>query len=280
MSVTIDDYIRSIKEEIIFAKQNDVRGFLVKPSPAQLRNLCLLLLDEGLNSNDKVIFESFFSVTKDDVLRRKIENVDIDKFRPIRNLLEGTIDNPTIINLELTAILISFKSRPYKNFSKGFESEKIVEILNEGPKSETDDEMPIPVPTKKKNLKKIMYGGVGLVALSIFGIIGNNYISKKECQCMQWQVDHYEKVDCEMKNALGVTNISQVEVIDESAINLKKINVTPETTFFIKNKAVVYYCKVNDSTLEYYNAPGFHPVLDKPLKPITNYIIKKYIKKS
>ena len=92
MSVTIYDYIRSIKEEIIFAKQNDVRGFLVKPSPAQLRNLCLLLLDEGLNSNDKVIFESFFSATNEDDLRRKIENVDIDKFRPIRNLLEDEID--------------------------------------------------------------------------------------------------------------------------------------------------------------------------------------------
>ena len=50
MSVTIDDYIRSVKEEIISARQNDIRGFLVKPSPAQLRNLCLLLFDEGLNN--------------------------------------------------------------------------------------------------------------------------------------------------------------------------------------------------------------------------------------
>lgn len=95
---------------------------------------------------------------------------------------------------------------------------------------------------------------------------------------MQWQIDHYEKVDCEMKNALGAMSISQVEVMDESVIDLKKIEVSPETTFFIKNKAVIYYCKVNDSILEYYNAPGFHPVLEKPLKPITKYIIKKYIK--
>jgi hypothetical protein len=81
MSVTIDDYIRSIKEEIITARQNDVKGFLVKPSPAQLRNLCLLLFDEGLNSNDKVIFESFFRATKEDDLRKKIENIDIDKLK-------------------------------------------------------------------------------------------------------------------------------------------------------------------------------------------------------
>ncbi|MFT5761952.1 MAG: hypothetical protein ACI8WA_001076, partial [Polaribacter sp.] len=26
---------------------------------------------------------------------------------------------------------------------------------------------------------------------------------------MQWQIDHYEKVDCEMKNALGAMSISQ-----------------------------------------------------------------------
>ena len=128
MSVTIDDYIRSVKEEIISARQNDIRGFLVKPSPAQLRNLCLLLFDEGLNNTDKVIFESFFSATNDDDLRRKIENVDIDKFRPIRNLLEGEIDNPTTINLELTAILISYERRPYKNYSKCLELGKKVEI--------------------------------------------------------------------------------------------------------------------------------------------------------
>lgn len=275
MSVTIDDYIRSIKEEIIIAKQNDVRGFLVKPSPAQLRNFCLLLLDEGLNSNDKVIFESFFSVTKDDDLRRKIENVDIDKFRPIRNLLEDEIDKPTIINLELTAILISFKSRPYKIFSKGFIIENKEQVLDTIVSLKSVDEKSLVATPVINKFKRYIIGGLGIAVISF---VGYNYISKEDFQCMQWQNDHYEKVDCEMKNALGATNTSQVEVIDESAIGLKKINVTPETTFFIKNKAVVYYCKVNDSTLEYYNAPGFHPVLEKPLKPITKYIIKKYVK--
>jgi hypothetical protein len=278
MSVTIDDYIRSIKEEIITARQNDVKGFLVKPSPAQLRNLCLLLFDEGLNSNDKVIFESFFRATKEDDLRKKIENIDIDKFRPIKNLLEGSIGNPTTINLELTAVLISLKKRPYKNFSKGLEPEKRLEVLDKETSSQTFDEKSITIVPKKNNFKKRLYGGIGLVAISVFGIISNNYNSKKELQCMQWQIDHYEKVDCEMKNALGAMSISQVEVMDESVIDLKKIEVSPETTFFIKNKAVIYYCKVNDSILEYYNAPGFHPVLEKPLKPITKYIIKKYIK--
>jgi hypothetical protein len=238
----------------------------------------LLLFDEGLNNADKVIFESFFSATNADDLRKKIENVDIDKFRPIKNLLEGSIENPTTVNLELTAILISYKKRPYKNYSKCLELGKKVEISEEGYKSQITNEESISAPQKKRNFKKMLYGGVGVAALSVFGIIGNSYNSKNEFQCMQWQVDHYERVDCEMKNVLGATSISQIEVINENSIGLKKINVTPETTFFIKDRAVVYYCKMNDSILEYYNASGFHPILGKPLKPITKYIIKKYIK--
>ncbi|CAM3774379.1 hypothetical protein FLGE108171_14565 [Flavobacterium gelidilacus] len=279
MSVTIDDYIRSIKEEIIIARQNDLKGFLVKPSPAQLRNLCLLLFEEGLNNNDNVIFESFFSATKEDDLKKKIENVDIDKFRPIRNLIEGSIESPSIINLEMVAILISFKKRPYKNYSKGYEVEKKNwEVKNEiSPK--TFDEESIQLIHKKSKLKKMMFGGLGLVAISAVGIIGNSYNSKNDFQCMQWQIDHYEKVDCEMKNVLGTFSANHIEVINKKAIDLKKINVTPETTFFYKNKAAIYYYKVNDSVVEYYNGPGFHPLVEKPLKPITKYIIKKYIKK-
>lgn len=153
MSVTFDDYIRSVKEEIIIARQNDIRGFLVKSSPAQLRNLCLLLFDEGLNNNDKVIFESFFSATNDDDLRKKIENVDIDKFRPIRNLIEGAIYNPTPTNLELTAILISYKHRPYRNFYNRLVPVKKFELIKEESLFEMDDKLPIPVKPKKKEFK-------------------------------------------------------------------------------------------------------------------------------
>ena len=46
-------------------------------------------------------------------------------------------------------------------------------------------------------------------------------------------------------------------------------------TFFKNEKPLVWYSKVNGE-VELYDRPGFHPITDKPLKPITNYMIHKY----
>jgi len=79
-------------------------------------------------------------------------------------------------------------------------------------------------------------------------------------------------------------NIGSAEVIPLNQYvldNFKKITVSDTTTFF-KNgdydMPVVWYGKSsNKKEHEYFNRPGLHPETGKTLKPISRYIIKKYI---
>lgn len=68
-----------------------------------------------------------------------------------------------------------------------------------------------------------------------------------------------------------------VEPLDERVIHLKKIKVSDTTIFFKKGEAVIWYVKVGDG-VEFFNTHGRHPENNKPLKPVTQYIIDKYVK--
>ncbi len=93
---------------------------------------------------------------------------------------------------------------------------------------------------------------------------------------MQWQKDHYEPIDCQ-SNTNGFFSSAPVVPYDEDCIDLQKLEVCDTTTFFIGQKALVWYCKFNGK-IEYFDRPGYHPITNKALKPITPYMINKYIK--
>jgi hypothetical protein len=94
---------------------------------------------------------------------------------------------------------------------------------------------------------------------------------------MQWQKDHYELVDCSSVKQ-GITTQNEVKPIDNSTINLKKIEVNRQTQFFKNGKPVVWYSKIKGK-LYYFNSYGINPETGKPLKPITDYMIDKYVMK-
>ena len=106
--------------------------------------------------------------------------------------------------------------------------------------------------------------------VSAYGV--QQFISPKK-GCMQWQKDHYELVDCSIA---GIGIMNEIKPTVEEELKLKKIEVSIQTRFFQKNKAIVWYCK-NNGKQEYFNSAGFHPENGKPLKPISQYIIDKYI---
>lgn len=287
MRTTHKDYTEQIRSKIPLARDNDKTGFLTKPSPAQLRNYCLHLMQSGLSESDKLIFKSFFGVPKNEEnLSLYINQIDIDKFRPIQNFLEEKIINPTSLVIEMTAILIDFENRPYANFQKQNLDEKTIDyknntitivnetfqIENTANTSENNDNV------INKFKRKILVATLTL-STTIIAFLGFNFFknSSIKTNCMQWQSDHYEVVDCNKDEKMGFIGNNPKEIYNEELFKLRKIEVDENTTFFVDNKAVVFYIKVNDSTLEFYNAGGFHPISGKPLKPITKYIIKKYI---
>lgn len=112
-----------------------------------------------------------------------------------------------------------------------------------------------------------------LITLILMPIIGISayvgYESGKE-ECMVWDIDHYVMTECEGR-------LNERKFIPHIYNNLKKVKVYDTTTFFKKGEAQIWYDKSNGH-LDFFTAPGVHPVNGKTLKPITNYMIEKYVR--
>ncbi|MBZ4188856.1 hypothetical protein [Niabella beijingensis] len=89
--------------------------------------------------------------------------------------------------------------------------------------------------------------------------------------CMYWTGDHYQQISCTEK--LGDTLILALD--PEKLRSFKKI--TRPDTITGQSKGGVWYVKINGQ-IEFYTSDGYHPT-DRQLrlKPVTDYIIKKYI---
>lgn len=91
--------------------------------------------------------------------------------------------------------------------------------------------------------------------------------------CMQWTGNKYEMVDCDLKAA-----DNNIELLDPTLINLKKVQVCDTTTCFDKNGvAIIWYAKTANG-IDFFNAHGRHPENNSSLRPVTNYILKKYVR--
>jgi len=269
MAITTVDYLKAIKHHIIVAKQHDTTGILHRPSPAQLRNYCILLFDHGLSVQDDITFRHFFQVGKEDDLRKAMQQFDVDKLKSIQKFIEGTIESPNLQNLEFISVLLDFQPRPYGLFSK---KELVIQPKNS---SAVLAEKEVVLLLKKgyNSYKKIITGILIIISLCFGYVTKELFFPPKDC--MQWNGDHYELVDC---STYASGKSSTVQPIIKNEIGLKKIIPTDTTLFFKDGKAVVWYCKSKDS-IEFFNSFGTHPLNGKALRPVTHYIINKYLKK-
>ncbi|NHM01576.1 hypothetical protein [Flavobacterium difficile] len=278
--ITFNDYKNAIQSHYEIKKNEDITGILLHPSPAQLRNYCSLLLDNGLTPKDEAVFRNFFETKNGESLKKSIENCNTDKFRTIISFLKEKRDSEISLRVELAAVLIDFKPRPYHAFQK---TEVVTNEISNAPQEMGFQENISALaeyatnfngnPIKSNFKKKVAFGLMGLIGITSIGYTTKNTLFKNK-ECMQWQINHYEYVDCDQKALLRTYPILPV---DESLINLKKIEVNNQTVFFRNGKPVVWYCK-HKNKVTFYNSYGFDPETGKPLKPITKYMIKKYVK--
>lgn len=128
--------------------------------------------------------------------------------------------------------------------------------------------------TSKPEGRSFKKNKASIVALMLFLLGGSAYVgyeSGKE-DCMVWNEDHFERTNCS-----GTGN--EELLVTFRLGNFKKIiNADTITSFFKNGKVQVWYDKSNKE-LEFFTAPGIHPVNGKTLKPVTSYIIEKYIRK-
>ncbi len=171
----------------------------------------------------------------------------------------------------------SEKYEPIQNeeLEPTFAAEKTESFQNQG---STSAQVVSPISTfvniGKPPSKIWRYSGIAAV-LAGLGFI--SYLALQKKDCMQWSDNHYEEVSCDLKME-GIGTFNAPEPYDERIIDLRRIKVCDTTTFFKNEKAVVWYAKVGDS-VEFFNTHGMHPENGRALRPITPYIIHKYVVK-
>lgn len=284
--ITFEEYKNAIRIKYDVSKIEEVSGILLNPTPAQLRNLCLMRLDNCLTKTDASVFRMFFNVKEEEQLRKEMENFDIGKFKPIISFLKKEKDSDNVTRIELAAILVDFNPRPYNKYLlNGKISERsILDVIPLVEEKEANVDYFIEekwvekvIETKNNDGVKKKIVTILSVFLSLFfmGYTVKNMIFP-ERECMKWEGDHYEAVDCKNEK-LGIGNLTSVVVLNEDLLTFKKIEVNINTIFFKKGKPIVWYGKSFGGKYEYFNQPGLHPETEKTLKPISEYIIKKYI---
>lgn len=314
---TIEDYKEAIRAKYEKDINNPLSDDLRLLGQAYLRDLCWEKFEGGLSEDDLMVFTSFFGF-EFNPLKRNLFRDKTDKFRPIGTFLRRQTDLASREAVDLTAILVDFQHRPFRKFKeKGIinylkhpEDSKIPESLAGEyeeevddskkarisdfltsekilvcPEAETESEEIKPISLFiivkekiwEKLTKKILRTGLFVAVLLGLGFILSYYFFPKK-QCMQWNNDHYDLVDCNLK-INGVMVSSVIEPLDENRVELKKIKVCDTTTFFKNGKPIVFYARSGDS-LECFNQIAPHPERSNLyLKPITPHMINKYVRK-
>lgn len=272
---------KTYKEEIIkryaLAKVEDLSGILSMPTPAQLRDFCSMKCDKGLGRLDEELMKIFFETKTSESLKHSIEHCNIDKFKPVISFLKGEKDTENKIRVGIAAIIVDYNPRPFSKFS-GVEIENTDFESSEEKNSDETRFIKEVESLEKETIQKPNKRFVFILSALLIIVLGLTVkiVAFPQKQCMQWQGDHYEKVECQSEINNLYTS-SPIIPFDEDLHELGKLTVCDTTTFFKGGKAVVWYCKVGDVP-EFFDRPGFHPITGKSLRAITPYIINKYIK--
>ena len=166
----------------------------------------------------------------------------------------------------------------YKGYKDYITQNPKEEIIREAFPEYMNPELP------KRNFKDWVLSITIIVGILSFFILGVQFFSRKQDfpfeanKCMTWVKDHYEEVSCDLQ----FHPISGMQIMPYNVkliTNFRRIEVTILTSFFSEEtgEPLIWYYKNKDDEIEYFTAPGFHPVTGKTLKAITEYIIEKYV---
>lgn len=273
---------------------------LAQPTPAKLKKECIFICRERFDKRDEKALTTFFERSGDaKTFVQIIQRCETDRFRPLVNFLRNPTINTEDKNIELLAWLIDFKSRPYEigktyraNSQDVIREEQEAIDNTDRPRQASSGQLTYNIEAKEvPEIKPIVYGkpykslkNKSLIAALIVIIVVaiGFYFPKKNnkqgtstsdsAKCMYWTGDHYELVSCTQKR--GDTLVVGLDSV--RLVQIRRITIPDTITYQSIGK--VWYIK-RAGKLEFYTAGGQHPVYPHiMLRPITGYIIDKYIK--
>lgn len=227
----------------------------------------------------------FFEAKEGEIVKKAIDRVAVDKFKTIISFLKTEKDTDIRIRVELAAIMVDFKERPYRIFSKTEQNEVVKDPIHVALPVITQPEGHQPEKEISKSKGFAYWLGKNkliTIFLIIASLLGGFSLAKfvfTEKQCMQWQNDRYQVVNCiDPERKPSENNCIPLE---KSLLNFRKVEVSDTTVFFNKHgKPLFWYCKVKGKTKpDFFNSygNGYHPETGKNLNQISQYIIDKYV---
>jgi len=280
------DYQAAVLQSYLEKKgANQLSLNLIHSTAAKLRNECEVVAVKRYLKKDENTIRSFFG-QQDDLTGyvRAIKKFDPEKFKPLDSFLKGNIKNTDQKNIELLAWLIDFEPRPYRVDTALFNvadhgislasNEKNKEINEVGGENEQSAQVGnVQRVLTKEVLRPGTWKGIILVGLTALVIAGVYLFWGHSGQegCMIWMGDRYKQVSCNQKQGDAM-----VIALDTSKlVHFKKI--TKQDTITARSVGRVWYSKI-DNEVEFFTADGYHPVhVERHLKPLTLYMINKYI---
>ncbi|UUC43853.1 hypothetical protein [Flavobacterium cerinum] len=116
---TSKEYINAIKAKYEKEKNGQYALYFNDLKRNPLKELCEDLFKNGLSSDDKNTFASFFrfSLEQNEKIQLKtIEDFNLNRFRNVTYFLTTDVKNPSSKVCELVAILVNYNPRPYAKF--------------------------------------------------------------------------------------------------------------------------------------------------------------------
>ncbi len=278
---TIDDYKKAIKVKFENEKLGSNADFCLNPSPANFKKWCCLVFESKLDLVDEEIFKKFFNWNEIEDKYQKIKSFDIDKFRPFQNFLTKNTEISQLESLNLIAVLIDFKPRPFAKFRM---NNLDIEVSKKGSNFTILEKITKSKPEKSINLEDKtqpflvnFYFRTIVFFIFITMVLGFIiYRNLSEKKCMIWNSNHYISIDCDNLKQ-GIIQNNPIALDPNDLENFKKINVTKLTVFFKNGQPCVWYGKSFSGKYEFFTSCGLHPETGKTLKPISKYIIDKYV---
>ena len=278
----LEAYKKAIRVKFEQEKTKEYSSFLLVPSRAKLRQLCVERFKYNESIDDLKSFNIFFGFEFESGNKNKLQTAT-DRFRPIENFLKGYSDLADIEGINMSAILVDFEPRPFKKFAK-LNSDNFVEddketnvAKNKSNAIIKKEEKPIFIKEEiivasKSNLTK----KVGISSLVVLGLFGAKSMFFKEKECMEWKEDHYELVDCKSEQ-VEFANTKIIKPYNEVEFERKELKVCDTTTFYKNNKPIVWYSK-KDNVIQFFDRDGENPENGAELKKVSEHIKDKYVR--
>lgn len=302
-----------------YAEQLDAGNLprlLMRPTRANIKQECLHAYTERLKRGENVeanTLRAFFGVLTDErQFNDLINDCPLDKFRPLQNLMNGRVQNPDAVTVELLAWLMDFKPRPFNHAQQVLKESSIdsnsdsktgssqssgeiemkallsvtniVELKDQleegGEKTPKAGNEVTTNPPRKPKLKIIVE--ICLITIIFFGgmytirqyeISRGKVFGKGNTHCMYWAEDHFEGMSCTEEKK------DRLKLPMDSARMKSFKKITRTDTITEQSIGKVHYLKTN-KVLEYFTTGGNHPIyVNRPLRPLSQYIYDTYLAK-